>query len=697
MKGGMEMRRYFFKLLVILLISFAVAASSALPAYAALPYRTSSTDYTGEGIPSPDAYKPLKTVKGFSGPEDLFITADDEIYVADTKNNRIVHLDAEGNVVRYIPSETGKVEDARKKAQLRGPEGVFVSKDGSIYVADTGNRRVAVFDSKATYQREYVSPPSQFIPANYLFVPSKVVIDPRGYLYIANKGGYQGLLQLTFEGEFAGFFGSNKVQADWIDRIKRKFYTEQQLAEEDKKLPGVISNMTIDERGFIYTINRNMARGQIKRLNAASYDLLGDINFAPWDNAMSKTNFLDIAVDSRGMITAIEEGSGFIDQYDSDGNVIFTFGGSGKEDRYGLLQRPTGLVVNSRGDLIIADGDLDILHWMVRTEFGELVHRAISLSSQGDYEEALPIWKHILRYNGTFERAYQGIAKAQFGNKQFAEAMDNFSIARDKDGYSEVFWEYRMIGMQRYFGSAMTVLLVAGAVLFVLRRYLKQRRKRLRQQGGTRSQTANDWFYSLQIIGRILRKPADTLYDIANSNRIKFAVPVAIVAASFIVNIAGKAVVSFIFSDVRFRDLNLMVEAGAFLGLWLVWVLANYLTGSVMQGEGTMKKVFAVNAYAMAPVLLFTLPLQLLSNALTLQELAFYDAAMRIMQLWMLVLMFIGTMMVHNYNLKESIRMSAVSLFSLVCISLFAFALGGLVYGAMDFFTQLGQELVKRG
>lgn len=692
------MRLHAYKLLASLGLAVIIAATGfALPAYAVLPYQTSSTDYTGKWIPSPDAYKPLRTVEGLSGPEDLFITAEDELYVADTKNDRIVHLDAQGQVLRYIPSETGEAGDGEKKARLRRPEGIFVTNDGILYVADTGNRRIAVFGKDGAYVREYTSPPSQYIPANYLYVPSKIVIDPRGYLYIANKGGYQGLLQLTFEGEFAGFFGSNKVQANWLDRFKRKFYTEEQLAEEDKKLPGSISNMTIDRRGFIYTINRNMDRGQIKRLNAASYDLLGDINFAPWDYGFYKTNFVDMTVDENGMMTAIVEGSGYIDQYDGDGNVIFEFGRSGKEDRYGLLQRPTSLVSNSRGDLIIADGDLDMLHWFVRTDFGGLVHQAVGLSAQGNYEQAKPLWETVLRYNGTFERAYQGLAKAQYSDKAYGEAMANFAIARDREGYSEVFWEYRMNWMQRYFGILMSFLLVMTAAYYWWSSYRKRRNKRLRKAGVAKRGTANDWLYSLQGIWRVMRHPADVMYELAISSRIRFAVPLVIVLLTFVSLIAGKAVVSFVFATAPFRELDLFTEAIKFFGLWLLWVLANYLTGSVMLGEGTMKKVFTVNAYALAPVLLLTLPLQLMTNVLTLQEAVFYTAAMRISWMWVLVLMFVGTMMVHNYNLKESLRMNAVSLFSLACISLFGLALGGLIFSAIDFFLQLGQELIKRG
>lgn len=710
-----------YKLQASLVLAFAIAISAFVsPGYAQLPYQTSTFDADGRKVPSPDAYKPYKSIAGFSGPEDLFLTETDEIYVADTKNNRIVHLDREGELLRTLPVGDGEEGQAIKEAQLRAPEGVYVSKLGEIYVADTGNRRIAVFAGDGSYLREYRSPSSQYIPANYLFVPSKIVIDPRGYMYIANKGGYQGMLQLNKEGEFAGFFGANKVSASWIDRLKRRFFTEAQLAEEEKKLPGAIANMAIDERGFIYTINRNLDSGQIKRLNAASYDLLGGANFAPWSNFRNRVNFMDIAVDAEGMITAIEDGTGFINQYDADGQLLFVFGGSGKEDRDGLLQRPTSLIVNSSGDLIIADGDLDLLHWFIPTDYGALVHQAVSHAHKGEYSDALPFWESALEYNGLFGRAYAGIAKAMYANKQYQGALANFKAGKDKEGYSEVFWEIRMDWLQRHFGTGMT-LLVAAVATYVLWGQLRKRWRRQRdrqrelelqqqlqqphqipqvQRSGAAGQhggAAEGWLASLRFIVRILAHPLDGMYELTVATRLKFLVALLLPPVTFCVYVAGQAIVSFLFANGDFRELNIPMSAVQLLGLWAVWVLANYLTGSVMMGEGSFKKVFIVNAYALAPVLLFTLPLQLVSNALTLQEQIFYHFGMQVMLGWMGVLMFIGLMTVHNYSMKEALRMGATSIFSLACITLFGLALGGLVMNALDFFTRLGQELVARG
>jgi hypothetical protein len=81
------------------------------------------------------------------------ITGDEKgnIYVADTGNDRIVHL-------RYLEND-----DLVPAGEFRGPEndaldrptGVSIS-GGRIYVADSGNNRIAVFDTEGRMQASLV-------------------------------------------------------------------------------------------------------------------------------------------------------------------------------------------------------------------------------------------------------------------------------------------------------------------------------------------------------------------------------------------------------------------------------------------------------------------------------------------------------------------------------------------------------------
>jgi sugar lactone lactonase YvrE len=686
-------------LLGVLLASAAWAAFPA-DAKAGLPYETYSSDATGQYIPAPHGFVPSRVIDGLRNPEHLFITADDQLYVADTGNDRIVHMDRNGRIIDTIPhiGENGQPSDEEK---LRKPEGIFVTEEGYIYVADTGSNRIAVFDDKGKWVREYRRPDSVYVPANYLFVPSKVALDRRGYLYIANKGGYQGLLQLSPEGQFAGFYGANKVAYNALDRLKRKYYTAEQLAEEQRKLPGAITSMAVDQRGFLYTVNRGLKKGQLKRLNSGGSDLLGDADFVPpWHKGSVPFSFQAVAVDSGGIMTVLEADGGRIYQYDGEGNLLFAFGTSYASDpRFGLFKRATGVAADSQGDLYVSDGELGIIQVFKRTEFGELVQRAAKLSGEGKHEEAYPVWERILRYNGTFDRAYQGMAKAEMKRENYKAALPLFQIAMDRQGYSEAFWQVRLEAVTRYFAPVVVSAAALAVLLLGAKRMLRLRR---RDQTGAPEQQARadpvspSWRYAWAMTFRVVRQPVNALYDIAQSSAIPLPYAVLLVLAGFAAKLGGLAATGLLFAERPFSETSLAMESFSYFSLWFGWVLANYMIGSIMKGEGTFRRVFVINAYALVPYVLFAWPLRLLSGVLTLQEKGIYAALLTAVTVWMLTLFFIASQMVHNYNLKEVIGMNAVSLMTLACFGLFGFTIVGLLVQAADFFIELGRELIER-
>jgi hypothetical protein len=76
----------------------------------------------------------------FRSPRALTGDAEGNLYVADTGNDRIAHL-------RYVDDDLVWIDEIRSREprSLRGPSGVCLS-GGRLYVADTGNDRIAVFD-----------------------------------------------------------------------------------------------------------------------------------------------------------------------------------------------------------------------------------------------------------------------------------------------------------------------------------------------------------------------------------------------------------------------------------------------------------------------------------------------------------------------------------------------------------------------
>jgi len=118
------------------------------------------------------------------------------IAVADTSNNEIKEFDANGVFLWQKGSGAGGAQ-----GQFRSPAGVAVGPDGSVFVADTGNRRVQVLrGSDGAFQRSFSANMSS---------PTGVTVDPAtGNVYVADTGRHQ-VLVYTNGGSYLRSIGSS--------------------------------------------------------------------------------------------------------------------------------------------------------------------------------------------------------------------------------------------------------------------------------------------------------------------------------------------------------------------------------------------------------------------------------------------------------------------------------------------------------
>jgi len=122
---------------------------------------------------------------GFNEPWGLAVDENGDIYVADTWNHRIQYLDAQGRVLNNW-GEFGQTRVGGPAIQdfFYGPRDVAVGADSRIYVTDTGNKRVQVFDSGGTFALEWGG---GGVAEGYLDEPVGIAIGPGGEVYVADS------------------------------------------------------------------------------------------------------------------------------------------------------------------------------------------------------------------------------------------------------------------------------------------------------------------------------------------------------------------------------------------------------------------------------------------------------------------------------------------------------------------------------
>jgi len=94
------------------------------------------------GMPGDNASQDM-----FNQPDAVAIAPNGDIYVSDGYvNSRIVHFNKDGKFVRIIGGTKGS-----EPGQLQLPHGVVIDSQGRIIVADSDNKRIAVFDKNGKF------------------------------------------------------------------------------------------------------------------------------------------------------------------------------------------------------------------------------------------------------------------------------------------------------------------------------------------------------------------------------------------------------------------------------------------------------------------------------------------------------------------------------------------------------------------
>jgi DNA-binding beta-propeller fold protein YncE len=115
----------------------------------------------------------------FNFPTNLFIDAEGRLYVTDTLNFRIQIFDAEGRFVRTF----GVQGDTA--GTLNRPKGIGVDSEGHIYIADTSFNNFQIFDADGQlllYVGSAGRGPGEFL------LPSGLYIDKLDRIYVADQG-----------------------------------------------------------------------------------------------------------------------------------------------------------------------------------------------------------------------------------------------------------------------------------------------------------------------------------------------------------------------------------------------------------------------------------------------------------------------------------------------------------------------------
>lgn len=323
------------------------------------------------------------------------------------------------------------------------------------------------------------------------------------------------------------------------------------------------------------------------------------------------------------------------------------------------------------------------------TEFALATHDAIALTEAGDYDQAGALWENLLTINGMSRIAHNGYGKTLYFSGRYEEASDHFYLAENKDDYSEVFWEIRDQTINRYGGTALVALIVLY-ILWKLGRHLAK--KVTFPKVPVLERLKEEWWF----IKRFMRHPIDSAYDIRSNKKQGLAVPTILYLLLIIVYMWDYLGRGFIFRIVSGTDVSVPVVLAVLLIPLVLWLVGSYLIGTIRDGEGSFKKIYISTAYALCPYLLYG-PVVLMSTYVFTQNEAFvFTFFHTVLLIWCVVNLFITTMEVHNYFLKETIINILIILFFIVMAVLACIILYLIWLSVWDYVAQIAGEVKYR-
>jgi len=666
-------------LLLILLVM------GCMPAQAATPYRTYTQGSDRGLVETQTAYDPVRTMIRFGEetlkmPQDMRMGPDGYLYIADNGNKRILVIDTEGNFIREIVD----------KKNMKSPMGVFVDENLNVYVADEKARAVLVYDKNGKFVMEYVKPTHQLFGEMAPYVPQKVVLDKRGNLYIVSKGNTNGIVQISpvGGGEFLGYYGANASRISLLTHIRRFIFGENSSAVGEI-VPISVKNLTIDQKGMVYTVTEAADESALRRLNVA-----GKSTMTPewWTDLNSA-----VAVNSSNSIFTANA-NGTIMEYTSEGDLLFVFGANDalSEQRIGMFKSVTGLVVTDDYTIYVLDANLGSIQVLKPTEFTDLVHQAFTLFQEGKYAESKAPWTEVLRMNSLFTYASTGLGEALYREDNYEEAMEAFRNGGYRQGYSDAWWEQR----SNILHANMSTVIYAAAAVIVVWFIIKKLDKKFGILSPLRF--VKEKIASVKLVREVswstmmLRNPYDACYGIKREKRASWLSALIVLAAFFALYVANKYFAGFLFKTMPDGYYELLNDFLVIFGAFALLTICCYLVCTITDGEARFKDIFISAAYALIPMIVF-LPIKLvLTNVLTFNEQFFITMIDVVSSGWTALLIVLMLMYQNDYTLKQTFKTIFLTLFCVLVVVALIVVLYMLISQLVDFIVSIYGEVVYR-
>ncbi len=721
---------------IVLVLVFGSVYSSAYVAYDTYTYSIS-----GKQMLSPAAYSTNTSITStdmgllnaekfdkplaLNGASDIVTDDLGNVYIADSENNRIVVLNKYYKATHVIDTY---YDEAGQKVSFNKPKGLYITdasktSDGSsfIYVCDTENRAIVVFDRDFNYVRT-ITPPSSPLLDISSFKPVAIAVDIYGRIFVVSSQSEEGIIVLSNNGDFTGYIGAQKVVSSIIDVIWDLFQTDEQRAQQTKKISCVYNNITVDDDGFVYATSDKVDEGEqykaikskssdyspVKKLNSTGHEIMkrngffdpgGEVDIF-YAKEVSKIS--DVALGPEGMWTILDYKRSKLFTYDQQGNLLFAFGDGGEYGQGGEFlgngenfKAITYQTIDDISYILVLDETQDTsnkfkLMVYSPTEYCDTIISALRNQNEHDYDSSIRYWQDVLTKNNNFDLAYIGIGKALFSQGKYEEAYEVLQNAYETTYASKAFAEVRkdIIGKWIILIFIVAIALIVGAVKFL--GYAKRKNKEAILKVGRKS-----YWEELLYPFHLCFHPFDGFWDLKHEKRGSVRAASTILGITIIAMFYNSVGKGYLFNP-EDKYSTIIVSFVSVLIPVILWTVANWCLTTLFDGEGSFKDIYIATCYSLSPLPLFLIVSTVLTNVMTTTEGSMVNLLVTIGFIWTIMLIFFGTLITHDYSLGKNVITILGTILAMVVIMFIIILFSSLVMKMVSFVIAIFKEIGNR-
>jgi sugar lactone lactonase YvrE len=333
----------------------------------------------------------------FGHPAGIAIDSEENLWIADSVNNRIDEFSRSGQFLKAVGSA------GSAGGQFSQPKAIAIASNGHFWVADAGNNRIDEFSPSWEFIRSIGSQGS----GNGQFSgPEGIAISPEGNIWVADTYNHR-VQEFTANGEFV------KVVAG-LGSIEP-------------------TGITVTPSGLVWVTD--WAGNRIVELGSAG-NLLKSIGSA--GSGPGQFSHPDaVVVDAGGNVWVGDQSNERVEEFSSEGSYLGEFGAAGSGSGQFKFSYPMDIAVDTHGNLWISDPENHrVQRWFegrrssVKTEItvdGSPVEIAEAVCST----ETCPTSRETIISLPPSGAAHTLVVKAIDGDGQWTSKTRNFRIEPD--------------------------------------------------------------------------------------------------------------------------------------------------------------------------------------------------------------------------------------------------------------------------